>query len=809
MDAQARMAADIEAAIARRDGRKDGAETRFRCPNPNHADAHPSARWNPNKATWCCDVCGEGGGALDLAKRLGLELPVCKGLTLAELAAAKRLSADFLQSLGVGDSKHKGLPCVTIPYSRPSGEVASVRRRSSVTAKEGSYWRKGDKLIPYGLPKLDEAKAAGYCIVVEGESDCWTLWAASLPALGIPGAKTWKPEWAAFLSGIPTIYVWREPDAGGDTLAAKVAASIPDVRIIDAPANIKDPSALWLSLDADADAFRERMQGLIGSARPASELRAEALTAEARECFAKAQPLLEDLNLIDRVADAIRSGGYAGDVRPPLLAYLALTSRRLPRPLNLAFIALSAAGKNRAVDAATALMPGSAYHLEGAGSARALVYGDADFQHRVVIVGEADSIPEDGPAASAVRALATDNQMTYDVVERDEQTGKFTVRHIVKPGPTGLITTSTRPLGPQLDTRMLTVSIPDTPAQTRAVLATHAASVNGSRPAPDTTDLVALQRWLELAADNDVAIPFSHALAELVPADLVRMRRDFRQLLTLIQAVALLYQRQRERDRDGKIVATLADYAVARDVVLDVFTAVATGGISPAVRETVAKVGELYNGQTALTVKQIADALALDKSSTWRRVKTAVRLGHLQNLETRKGAPARVVPGDALPEDKPALPPVSDVYACLRLPETHATVQPPTPARIYPESEPTVAQGTATAMQPGMQPLDSTDPVADGCTPVATGIATAPGADFVSETAPSEGTVAGLQPDRGDKDTYMQSSLVRAALEMGATLVDDGGMRCHTCGGVEFYYRADGTGPVCARCHPGPAVLAN
>lgn len=331
--------AALEAAIMARDGRREGRETHFLC--PVHDDHRPSARWNPEKKVWHCDVCNAGGGAIDLARRLGLELPEREGtgLTLAELAAAKRLSVDFLQALGVHDAKKGKWPasCVEVPYLKASGEVGAVRRRSALAAKEGSFWRKGDKLMPYGLPKLPEVKAAGYCIIVEGESDAWTLWTAGLPALGIPGASTWRPEWAAYLDGIPTIYVWREPDAGGDTSRKRVAASLPDVRIIEAPAGVKDPSALWLLLNAEVDAFRERMQSLMASARPASELRAEALTAEARACFDQARALLDDRNLIDRIANAIRSGGYAGDVRPPLLAYLALTSRRLERPLNLAF----------------------------------------------------------------------------------------------------------------------------------------------------------------------------------------------------------------------------------------------------------------------------------------------------------------------------------------------------------------------------------------------------------------------------------------------------------------------------------------
>jgi hypothetical protein len=44
--------------------------------DPEHharGDEHPSARWNPDKAVWVCDVSGRGGGAVDLARRLAID----------------------------------------------------------------------------------------------------------------------------------------------------------------------------------------------------------------------------------------------------------------------------------------------------------------------------------------------------------------------------------------------------------------------------------------------------------------------------------------------------------------------------------------------------------------------------------------------------------------------------------------------------------------------------------------------------------------------------------------------------------------
>lgn len=70
------LVAAVDHAIRGRNARLlANGEIAFTCPNPEaHAnrDAHPSARWNREKAVWYCDACGVGGGVVDLARRLGL-----------------------------------------------------------------------------------------------------------------------------------------------------------------------------------------------------------------------------------------------------------------------------------------------------------------------------------------------------------------------------------------------------------------------------------------------------------------------------------------------------------------------------------------------------------------------------------------------------------------------------------------------------------------------------------------------------------------------------------------------------------------
>lgn len=191
------------------------------------------------------------------------------GITIESLAADKRLPVDFLRSLGVvQDSRF-----VKITYLLEDGSPAPRQRiRTALRAKDGSKWTKGDgKPVPYGLWRLAEAREAGYLVLVEGESDCWTLWYHGFPALGIPGADMTEKLKLEHVKDIPRLYVVREPDKGGDTFAAGIAKRLAgwktwqgeayEVRLIGA----KDPNDLHKQ---NPDELKAKFQAALDAAEP-------------------------------------------------------------------------------------------------------------------------------------------------------------------------------------------------------------------------------------------------------------------------------------------------------------------------------------------------------------------------------------------------------------------------------------------------------------------------------------------------------------------------------------------------------------
>ena len=270
--------------------------------NPMRTDASPgSFKINTRTGRWADFATGDKGGdpvsfyayvvGIDIAgavERLARELAVetgatggarragrkvltrrgaraqsdAAGLPLKAYAAAKRVPEARLSQWRVSEIFYLSAPAVRMAYCDEGGELVSVRFRLGLDGdgNDRFRWKRGDTPLLYGLWRLD--RAADHVVLVEGESDCHTLWLHEENAVGLPGAGAWSETRDALLfDGFERIYVVREPDAGGDALARWLARSgIRDrVWLVDLD-EFKDPSALYLAApEGFRDAWREAL----------------------------------------------------------------------------------------------------------------------------------------------------------------------------------------------------------------------------------------------------------------------------------------------------------------------------------------------------------------------------------------------------------------------------------------------------------------------------------------------------------------------------------------------------------------------
>lgn len=225
-----------------------------------HDEKTPSLKLYANG--FQCFGCGAKGSNIDLlikanlaatpleaakliAEKFGIKFDERKrtagdGVTVEQLALAKKLPVKFLKSLKVMNGKFDGKPAVVIVYQTEEGDTAVIRYRIKLKGKNNFRSRSGERQTLYGLQTLKDIREKKWVILVEGESDSWTCWYHNIPCLGVPGKTNWKKEWTDYLKDLDAVFIWEEPDAREFSL--KILTDLPQARIIIAPEGLKDIS---------------------------------------------------------------------------------------------------------------------------------------------------------------------------------------------------------------------------------------------------------------------------------------------------------------------------------------------------------------------------------------------------------------------------------------------------------------------------------------------------------------------------------------------------------------------------------------
>lgn len=652
--------------------RKSGSDWTALC--PAHDDKQSSLSVAHNEDKWLLR-CHAGCETENIVAALGLKMSdlfdeegggghytppnhtatLQRSLTLKEYAEAKKLPADFLEGVGLTDITYQHKTVVRIPYFGVDGSLLAVRFR---IALEGDKfrWKGGAKPQLYGLNKLRDSEAV---FLVEGESDCHTLWHHGYNAVGLPGASSWREDRdAQHLERYDRIYLVVEPDRGGDTLTSALQDSSLAERLalIFMPVEHKDVSALHCE---DPDKFQERFSAYIDSATLLTDALKTEVEREAAEAWTQCRFLAQQPDILASFEDALRESGLVGETRTAKILYLAITSRLLDRPISVAVKGPSSGGKSYTVETVLTFFPEAAYYALTAMSERALAYSTEPISHRMLVIYEASGMEGD-METYLIRSLLSEGVVRYETVEKTAN--GLEAKLIERQGPTGLIVTTTKVrMHAENETRLLSVTVTDTQQQTAAIFQALAAE---RRHEPDTETWHALQVWLS-GAEHRVAIPYAEVLANLVPPVATRLRRDFGMVLNAIKAHAILHQATRDRDETGVIVATLDDYAAVRELLYELVSEGVESTVPATVRDTVNAVAKLKGaGLEDVSLPKLAAELKLDKSAASRRARTASQRGYLINKEDKRGKPARYVPGDPLPDELVILPTAEQVLQC-------------------------------------------------------------------------------------------------------------------------------------------------
>lgn len=178
---------------------------------------------------------------------------------------------------------------VVVPYFTQDG--SSYREKlMSPEGKAVRWLGESSAQVPYGLETLGHPRPVAF--LTEGESCAWALRAAypQTPILGLPGASSWRPEWAGLLEETPVIYLSFDADPAGHKLTDAVWPSLPWARRVKLPAGTDTRDVLqgrglaaYNRLLRDADYIAGCTRYLLEAGRPLSLGTEHVATSGARE----------------------------------------------------------------------------------------------------------------------------------------------------------------------------------------------------------------------------------------------------------------------------------------------------------------------------------------------------------------------------------------------------------------------------------------------------------------------------------------------------------------------------------------------
>jgi DNA primase len=325
----------------------------------------------------------------------------------------------------------------------------------------------------------------------------------------------------------------------------------------------REVGRLWTTLgDVQRDEINKQLEA------PAEEQR---MTAEEQTA---AMELLRDPRLMARVLEDFERCGVVGEETNKTLSYLAAVSRLMDAPLAIIVQSGSAAGKTSLMDAVLAFLPEEQRVQYSAMTGQALFYlGETELKHKVLAVVEEEGAQR---AAYALKLLQSEGELTIASTGKESNTGRLITHHYRVEGPVMIfLTTTAVEMDEELLNRCIVLTVNEDPEQTRAIhrKQREAQTLEGLWAREERMDILKLHRNAQrllrpLRVANELAPSLSF------PYNRTRTRRDHMKFLTLIKAIALLHQHQREVKRDTRpgrtleyIEATEADVEMARRLV--------------------------------------------------------------------------------------------------------------------------------------------------------------------------------------------------------------------------------------------------
>tara|TARA_R110002020_G_scaffold237564_1_gene449924 strand:+ start:512 stop:2494 length:1983 start_codon:yes stop_codon:yes gene_type:complete len=349
------------------------------------------------------------------------------------------------------------------------------------------------------------------------------------------------------------------------------------------------------------------------------------------------------LSKINHILHESRATPFVGDDANLLLTFLVFLSCKTDNPLNLEMIGQSSSGKTYMTLTARNGFPKSMVMVLAGASKEALKYDydeiDEDGNFIVNVDGRCIVVLEKDESYAFIRKMkpimsGDDDELVWKTPIKNEISGEIETKDFIIRGRPSFITLTTRnPNEAEQITRQL-IMTPDTTVEKVDSVVKNALMAK-ARPEHFMVhaDLKLLQASMLGLTQYKVRNIFAPLMADFFPARNAQHQRDIGKVLSIIDAVALLHQKQRpiQKTSDGEeyLLASVEDNVLGL-ILCDLVLRASLSGVPDGSWNVFQQMNAMAEAKRPLTEDNILQWLGLHAFQT---TKNALKEKHLPTLE--------------------------------------------------------------------------------------------------------------------------------------------------------------------------------
>lgn len=337
-----------------------------------------------------------------------------------------------------------------------------------------------------------------------------------------------------------------------------------------------------------------------------------------------AMALLRDPRFLYRVGKKVEEFGVIGEQRNRLIVFLACVTRALLFAVSLMIKGASSCGKSSLTRSELRLFPKECIINVTSLSPKALAFGGGNLRGKILYVNEYRGGKD---AAYLTRLLQSEGQIAHEYAFVSGRS-RGTIIASRSGTPVVLTTTTEHTVFADDENRFLSVAVDESGALTREIIKSRLCATDANGSDPDSASVEVWQEALRILGEGIPTFVYPdwfQIVADLIPADEPRARRDVDRFRSLLEAVALCrsYSDGRRRANETQLRINIADFCVAYTILNDAFSATYRGTHPQALR--IADAVRRINSQTkrAVTVDEIQEQIQWEKPLVYKWLKRA------------------------------------------------------------------------------------------------------------------------------------------------------------------------------------------